>query len=180
MSRTAPTAFALFLASLASLAAATGCATDPSKGYTTASQHRAGIDSVEVVGFTRDKEIYRRGLEMRLTEAIVKRIGLDTPYRILPKGRADTQLRGTIETISQRVLSPIPETGGARELEMILVVSFTWKDLRTGKILAQEKNLRAAGVYIPPVPFSEDFYEGSEAALNQMAVRIVEKMEADW
>ena len=179
MSRAASNTFAPLLVFLVSLAA-TGCATDPSKGYTTASQYREGIDSVEVVAFTRDKEIYRRGLEMRLTEAIVKRIGLATNYSIKPKGRADTQLRGTIETISQQVLSSLPETSGSREMEMILVVSFTWKDLRTGKILAQEKNLRAAGVYIPPAPFSEDFFEGSEAALNQMAIRIVEKMEAAW
>lgn len=165
---------------LAALATAAGCAKDPTKGYTLSSQYRRGIDSVEVVVFTRDKEIYRRGLEMRLTEAIVKRIGLNTPYKIMPKGRADTRLTGTIKAISQRVLSTLPETAAAREMEMIIVVSMRWQDLRTGEILAEETNLRAAGVYISLAPFSEDFFEGSEAALNQLAVRIVEKMEAKW
>lgn len=165
---------------LAGAASCVGCNNDPRQGYTLASQYRPEVKSVVVEAFTRGPELYRRGLEMRLTEAVVKRIAGYTPYKIVYKGQADTKLTGTVEQVSQRVLSSHPDTGGSREMEMIVVVSFRWQDLRTGNILAEEKNIRAAGGYIPLAPFNEDFFQGSEAALNNMAIKIVEKMEAPW
>ena len=156
------------------------CSSDPTQGYQVGNLHRPGIRSVAVPAFTRAKDVYRRGVEIRLTEAVVKQIQTHTPYTVTTRGRADTVLTGTLEQISQRVLNSDTDTGRTRELEMILVVSIRWKDLRTGEILLERKNLRAAGAYIPPAPLSEDFFQGSQDALNRLARRIVETMEADW
>lgn len=79
-----------------------GCNVDPTKGYTLSDQYRKGIRTVAVNVFTRGTNVYRRDIEMRLTEAIVKHIELNTPYKVTSKARADTQLTGTIERISQR------------------------------------------------------------------------------
>ena len=162
------------------LAAAGGCATDPTKGYTTKSQYVEGVKTIAVPIWTRGKEVYRRGIEMRLTEALVKRIELDTPYKVTAKSRADTEIRGKIDRISQRVLSFNPDTGMAREKEITLTVSFTWTDLRSGKVLAKRGNFRQAGTYIPLDPLGEDFFQGSEDVVNKLAVRIVEQMAAEW
>jgi len=162
------------------LACAVGCAADPTKGYTVKSQYVPGIKTVCVPIFTRGKRVYRRGLEFRLTEAVIKRIQLDTPYRVTRKGGADTELRGAIDRVSQRVLSFDPDTGFPRETEITMTVSFTWTDLRNGAILKQHTNFRQADTYIPPPPLSEDFFQGSEGAINKLAKRIVEQMEADW
>ena len=157
-----------------------GCNTDPTKGYTLANQYHQGVDSVAVDVFTRAKDVYRRGLEFRLTEAVVKQIELDTPYKVTDRSRADTLLTGTIVGISQQVMSVNPDTERPRELQMVITVSIRWQDLRTGKIIRTENNIRASGRYIPPVPFREDFFQGSEEAINRLAVRIVEAMEAEW
>jgi len=157
-----------------------GCGSDPRQGYRVGNLYRPGIESVAVPVFTRGKDVYRRGVEIRLTEAVVKHLQTHSPYQVTTRGRADTVLTGTIEQISQRVLNSDTDTGRTRELEMIIVASIRWKDLRTGKILLEQKNLRAAGSYIPPAPLSEDFFQGSQDALNRLARRIVEKMEADW
>ena len=159
---------------------ACGCNSDPTRGYRVGNLYRPGIRSVAVSAFTRGKDVYRRGVEIRLTEAVAKHIQTHTPYTVTTRGRADTILTGTVEQISQRVLNSDPDTGRTRELEMILVASIRWKDLRTGEILLERKNLRAAGAYIPPAPLSEDFFQGSQNALNRLARRIVETMEADW
>ena len=160
--------------------AAGGCNTDPTKGYTLKNQYREGINTVAVNIFTRGQSVYRRELEMRLTEAIVKRISLDTPYKIAKKARADTLLSGTIEEISQRSMSYDSKTGMPREKELIVVISLHWVDLRSGDVLVKDKDLRAHGIYVTASPLSEDFFQGSEDALNRLAKRVVEKMEADW
>lgn len=157
-----------------------GCTDDPTKGYTLRSPHRGGIRTVAVPIWTRGKGVYRRELEMRSTQAIVKRIELDTPYKVTRKARADTLLAGTIDLVEQRILSMNPDTGMPRELELTLHVSFKWTDLRSGKALVERSNFRVAGTYIPSAPFSEDFFHGSEDVVSRLARRVVEQMEADW
>lgn len=175
MSRRYPQA-ALAVAMLLTLAAG-GCSTDPTKGYTLASMYEANIDSVAVPIFARSRDVYRRDLEFRLTEAVKKRIALDTPYRIRTVSEADTELTGTIELISQRVLSSNPDTGHPRDQEILMVLSFTWKDLRSGRTLRDVQNFRVAADYIPDVSLSEDFFQGSEDLINKAARLIVQQMQ---
>jgi hypothetical protein len=164
---------------LAGVMAAAGCAEDPTKGYSLKSQYVGGVKTVAVPIFQRGKQVYRRGLEMRLTEAVIKRIELDTPYKVTSKSRADTELRGSLDLISQRVLSFNPDTGLPQETEITLTATFTWTDLRDGTVRKQAR-VRQADTYLPRAPFREDFFQGSEGAVNKLARRIVEHMEADW
>lgn len=154
---------------------------DPTKGYTTISQYRPDIKTVAVPIFRRGTYEYRRDIEFRLTEALVKQIEAQTPYKVVDKGRADTLLTGTIQSIDPQVLSFIPHTGRAREIQLRVIVDFTWQDLRgPGKVLVEKKNFRVAAEYIPEAPFSEDLFLGSEDAFNEMARRIVEQMAQPW
>ncbi len=171
----------LLLTAFVAATATTGCcSSDPTKGYTLRSQYDTAIKTVAVPIWTRGRQVFRRELEMRLTEAVVKKVELNTPYKVVDKSRADTELRGTIDTVSQRVLSFNPDNGLPRETEITLAVSFTWTDLRSGKTIREVANLRQSAVYIPPSPLNEDFFQGSEDAVNRLAERIVEQMESDW
>ena len=167
----------LCVVALGWLLAATGC--EPF-GYTARNQYRKGIRTVCVPMWTRGKDVYRRDLEIRLTQALVKRIELDTPYKVVLKDRADTILTGSIEQISQATLSFNPDTGNPREVEVAFVVSFKWEDQRTGNTLVKKKVFRVAAVYLPDDPFDENFFRGSEDLMDRLARRIVETMEADW
>ncbi|MGC9454864.1 MAG: LPS assembly lipoprotein LptE [Phycisphaerae bacterium] len=157
-----------------------GCARTPSEGYSFSGGYPDDVRTVAVPIWNVGKNVYRREMEFRLTEALVKRIELDTPYKVAEKTDADTLLSGTIDNISQRVLSTNPDTGLPREMEMTLTVSFQWSDLRTGKIRAERSNVRVSGTYIPHEPLSEDFFTGSEDVINRLARRVVEQMESDW
>ena len=158
-----------------------GCASDPAKGYSIqADLYRPGIKTVAVPLWRQGTQVYRRDLEMRLTEALVKRIELDTPYKVTDKSKADTMLEGTIVSVSQRVLSFNPRQGTPRDQQVRIVVDLTWTDLRTGEVLVKRKGLRAAGVYYPAEPLSEGFFQGSADAINRLAQRIVETMERPW
>jgi len=175
---------AAMLAVAAASLAAGGCGT----------LYHSNVKSVAVPIWQRGPGVYRRGLEFRLTEAIIKRIELDTPYKVTDKSKADTMLEGTIVRVSQSVLSFNPRLATPRDEQIRIVVRLKWTDLRTGEVLHEERNLRAAGVYyparrldesevsgtVPASPFDEDFFEGSSSAINRMAQLIVEKMEKPW
>ena len=170
---------ALLCAVLASAALA-GCAADGVGGYSAESLWPQGIATVAVPLWTRDVEVFRRDLEFRLTEAVIKRIEAQTPYRVAGRAEADTLLTGRIVQVTQQVLSLNPDTGRPRQLEVQLVVAFTWTDLRTGRELVTVPRLAAAGLYTPADPFDEDFFQGSAAAMDEVALRVVESMEQPW
>jgi len=157
-----------------------GCSGDGTTGYTTQSQFPSDVKTVYIPVWTRGKDVYRRDIEMRLTEALVKRLQQNTPYRIAKKGEADTELSGEIIRIDQEVLHYNPDTGKAREIGMLFTVNFTWKDLRSGKILVSREKFQVSTTYIPDEEFNEDFFVGSEDLVNKLARLIVEQLESDW
>lgn len=173
-------ALPLLLAVLAVLTCAAGCSSDGTGGYTTSSMYRDNISTVAVPIWKRGSAVYRRDVERRLSEAIIKRLELDTPYKVVDKSKADTLLEGVLTGYGQRVMSFDPATGNPRDIEVTLFVNFTWTDLRNGDILVQKEKFRATGVYYPTAPFAEDPYIGAEDALNQLAKRIVETLEKPW
>jgi hypothetical protein len=168
----------LLLAAGAMLSA--GCDGDPSTGYTMRSLYPEDVKSVAVDMFQRGPAVYRREIETRLTKAVVKRIQLDTPYRIEPKASADTVLTGSLELVEQAVVFNNPDTGRPREKEITFTVDVVWKNQRTGEEKLNVRNLRVTGTYLPHEPFSENFYQGSEDLINRLARRIVEQMERPW
>jgi hypothetical protein len=149
-------------------------------GYTTSDQYRPGIKTVAVDMWGRGKDVYRRELEMRLTEAVVKRIEQDTPYKVTTKARADTLLTGSIDEVAQRTLNFNTDTGLPRETEITFTVSFVWKDLRSGQTLVEKKGMQVSGRYTRQDPLMEDFFQGSENVINRLARQVVEKMEQPW
>ncbi len=156
-----------------------GCNADPTKNYTLASQYPDDVRTVAVQIFTRGPNVYRRGLEFRLTEAVIKHIELNTNYKVVDKEHADTEMTGTITGVSQRTMSMVKDVSNPREKEVLISASMQWQDLRSGDVLRRSK-VRAAGSYIPLEPFEEDFFQGSEDAIDKLARRIVEEMENEW
>jgi hypothetical protein len=157
--------------------AGVGCSNDPNTGYTMDPPFRKQIKTVHVPIWTRGKDVYRREIEFQITEAVQKRIQAYTPYRLASKGRADTELTGSLDEVVQRPLSINPDNGLAREMEITFIVSFKWVDIATGHILAEEPHLHVSGTYYPISPLNEDFFEGSQDVINKLAERVVEHME---
>jgi hypothetical protein len=150
---------------------ATGC------GYSTKPPFREDIQTVHVEMF-QSKE-FRRELEFELTEALVKRIEMDTPYRIADKAHADTLFTGEVLEVLQNVLGNQFPNDQPREIGATIVVRYRWEDQRTGEILVERPRFVHMVNYIPPV--GETFAKGVEVrGIDQMAERIVETMETDW
>ncbi|MCE5278301.1 MAG: LPS assembly lipoprotein LptE [Planctomycetaceae bacterium] len=170
------TAYLLLATTVAALIAA-GCT---NTGYTMQDQYRTGIKTVAVPVWSRGKDVYRRDIELRMTEAVIKQIELQTKYKVADKTGADTLLTGRIDDISQLVLSYDAASGNAREIEVVVTLSFVWTDLRSGKELAKIPAMTVAGTYIPLSPYTEEFFQGSETVLNKAARMVVEQMAEPW
>lgn len=146
-------------------------------GYSTKRPFPSGISTVHVE-MLQSRE-FRRELEFELTEALIKRIEMDTPYRIADAEHADTIFSGEILEVRQNVLGKRFDTGTPREQGAQVAIRYRWKDQRNGRILVERPRFVHQVGYIPAV--GETFDKGVRVrGIDQMAERIVETMETDW
>jgi len=153
-----------------------GCSLLTGCGYSTKRPFSTDIQTIHVEMF-QSKE-FRRELEFRLTESVIKRIEMDTPYRIAPRKTADAVLTGEILKVENRTFGKDFDTNLPREIGSTVVVRFRLQDLRTGAILVERPRFVFQTSYIPPV--GETFTQGMTRAMDGMAVQIVEAMESTW
>ncbi|MFP4356564.1 MAG: LPS assembly lipoprotein LptE [Phycisphaerae bacterium] len=146
-------------------------------GYSFERPYRPDVDSVSVELFARGGQVFRREIELQATEAVIKRIQQQTDYTITDRGRADTLLSGTIDVVSQTILSTEPDQGLPRESEVTFNVSFVWTDRRSGQTLAERKNMIVAGNYVRLDPLDEGFQTARDQAIDELSRRLVEAME---
>ena len=123
---------------------------------------------------------FARGLEVELTDAIIKEIQSKTPWRVAPEGTANTTLVGTLTNSRMRRLSTGNATGMSQELSVELTVDFDWKDVRSGKSLVSRKSFTAAESFVPATPANERVEAGQHAAIQRLARDIVAELRSNW
>lgn len=154
----------------------TDVASKKSSGYRWASLYRDDVRTVAVPIFT--NRSFRRGVEFSLSKAIVNQLEATTPYKVVSREHADTILEGEILDIHTRTLSPDIRTGVPQEQLYIVRVNFSWKDLRTGKILVSRRRFEQSTTYYPTL--GEGQFVGSQQNVERLAVAIVQELQADW
>jgi hypothetical protein len=168
----AGSALALFAVTVAVLS---GCAGDPSKGYSFTSSYDQRIKTVAVPMFK--NPTFMHGVEFELTDAIIKEIQRSTPWKVSPAG--STTLTGSITDARLDKLST-GRQGLAQELTVTLSVDFEWKDNATGKVLVGRRNFTSSEAFVPARPVGERIETGQSASVQALARDIVSQMRADW
>jgi hypothetical protein len=163
-------------ASSAKPQAAEGKGTGTGTGYHWSSIYRADIQTVAVPIFKSND--FQRGVEFALTKALVNQIEANTPYKVVPRERADTILEGEIVQVSISTLSKDTKSGVPQDQLLDLVVDFTWKDLKTGRILVARRGLEKTASFYPTL--GEGRATGTQQATEQMALTIVHELQSDW
>ena len=108
------------------------CGCNGMAGYSNQSLFPEDVRSVCVEMF--DNQTFRRGVEYELSDALAKRIEVDTPYKIVSDSdRADTVISGQIVSIGEYSLSTDREIGSVLEKEVLLRAVVNWKNLKTGQ-----------------------------------------------
>lgn len=145
-------------------------------GYKAGGPFRTDVETVYVDMLGSND--FRRDIEFTLTEAIKKRIGSDTPYRVATRETADTILVGDVLEVRQAAFAPDFRSQQPRETQLTLAVRVQWKDARTGRLLVDRPVLLQAVDYLPAAGETEEF--ARERAIDKMAARIVELMYEEW
>jgi hypothetical protein len=148
----------------------------PGCGYRAGELYRPDIQTVHVEMFA-SKE-FRRDLEFTLTEAVKKRINLDTPYRLAAKEKADTILSGEVLEERQAAFAPDYRSRLPREKTLTLAVRVQWKDLRSGRVLVDQPVELQAADYLTPTGETEAWAQ--QRAIDLLARKIVAKMYDEW
>jgi outer membrane lipopolysaccharide assembly protein LptE/RlpB len=166
---------------IAALTALAGCgynnnSNSNSSGYQWKSVYRQDIRTVAVPIFK--STVYERGVEFSLSKALVQQIEANTPYKVVPRERADTILEGEIVTVDIHTLSNDRFSAIPQEQLLDITVDFTWKDLRTGKILVSRRGVEQTATFYPTL--GEGRATGTQAASERLALSIVQELQADW
>jgi hypothetical protein len=121
---------------------------------------------------------FRREMEFKLTEALKKRIAVETPYRLAAKEKADTILQTEVLGEQQAAFAPDFRSRLPREKQLTLAVRVQWKDVRTGRILADHPAVLQSADYLVGAGEPEDLAQ--ERAIDRLAARIVSMLYEDW
>ena len=153
-----------------------GSAANAPAGYQWKSLYRGDVKSVAVPIFT--NRTFYRGVEFNLTEAVAQQLEAQSPYRIAPRDKADTVLEGEITRVRLRTLSEDRIAEIPQEQVYTIRVTFTWKDLRTGKILVERRDFEQAAPYYPTL--GEGQFVGQQQNVERLALAIVQELQAAW
>ena len=175
--RSAAPGLRVLVLALAVLSIGSGC------GYVVGPKHREQVRSIAVPVFSCDDD--RRGLGLRLTEAVHKEIERRLPYRIVPSPQADSRLSGRVLAVYKDVLGET-RNDDPRTLQMQLAVEVTWTDTRTRQILAKRvvADDSPAVTLMTDTRFSPEMGQSmataSQEMIDRMARRIVDLLETPW
>jgi len=153
-----------------------GVGSEPKGGYQWHSLYREDVKTVAVPVFT--NKDYNRGLEFSLTQAVIKQLESKSPYKVVPRERADTILEGEIVKVTYYRQGQDPITAVPNEQLYTILINFTWRDLRTGQIYTNRQNFEQSAEYYPTL--AEGPFAGSQDAIEKLALAIVQEMQADW
>ena len=144
---------------------------------------RPGIRTVHVAVARNDT--FRHDLGIRLTEALIREIETRTPYKVTGDPNADSRLECRVVNETKVVLT---ETGtdDPRGLDAAVSVRANWMS-RNGEMLMQNAIVPTGELAIE---FSQDsrfvpeagqsISTATDAAIEQLASRIVSQMELRW
>ncbi|MHC4995166.1 MAG: LPS assembly lipoprotein LptE [Planctomycetota bacterium] len=155
-----------------------GCASDGQQGYSSEELYDPSFRSVAVNLF--ENRSFYREIEFQLTEALTKEIESRTPYKVTHAGGADTQITGTILSANKRLLSRSRDGGIGQELQLTVIASFEWKDLRSGRIVRKRSTISGTGEFVPALGLSEPVEIARHEAVSELSREIVSVMRSDW
>lgn len=161
-------------------------------GYSTRPNYDPTIRTVYVPIFRNVS--FRKGVEFKLTEAVVREIESKTPFRVVNcREQADTELLGRVVNWRKGMIN-FDQLGEVREAEVGLAVELTWRDLRAGRgadvlsapgVPGGEAQPTAPPILVEPIATFIPELGGSlgsaeKQVVDHLAVRIVHMMEKGW
>lgn len=165
-----------FVLALGLAIVASGCSSDPTRGYSFTSSYDDRVQSVSISVF--QNETFHPGLEADVTGALIRRVQRDTPWNVTSADTAQTTVTGTIRDVQIRRLTQDNEGGITQQAAVRVVADFEWRSNVTGRVLARQINVAVTESFIPAA--GEPLEVGLSAAADELAGVILEAMRSVW
>ena len=153
-------------------------------GYTQKMVLPRGIKTIHVNTFQNKVPLgkvyaYEPGLEMKITNAIIRRLHLDGNLKVVDRQKADALLEGDLISFDQEGV----RFNGLERIEeyrLYLVVNLRLRDRKTGDILWEEPNFSGDASYFVLGPRAVSRGEAADRMVERLARNIVDRIVEDW
>lgn len=153
-------------------------------GYTQKTLLPGGIQTIYIPTFRNaipasELYAYRPGLEIDVTNAVIKRFNYDGNLRVVSRERADAVLEGAIIAYEQEALR---FTSADRPLEqrLHLVVDIKLINQKTGETIFHEPNFSGTTLFELNDEQGARRISAAEDAVARLARNIVDRVVEDW
>lgn len=160
-------------------------------GYTTGSLLPSHLKTIYVDNFANkidisrepsDKygyEMYRSGMESDITKAVINKFIFDGNLSIVRSEEADLILTGELINYTKEPLR-YDTSDNVEEYRVLVSVNMELKDTTTGKSMWKENGFTGESTYWITGPVAKSENSAVQAAIDDLADRIVEKTTEGW
>lgn len=122
---------------------------------------------------------YEPGLEIKITNAIIRRLHQDGNLRVSTRDKSDVVLEANLISFDQEGLR---FTGLERieEYRVYVTLSLKLRDAKTGEILWEEPNFSGDASYFVLGPRASSRGQAAERAIERLARNTVDRIVEDW
>jgi len=116
------------------------------------------------------------GIEEKLTESLINALVKDNTLKVVPEGRADSVLRGSVVDYKKEAYT-YDENENVKEYIVRIYVNASFEDLRKKRELWKEERLEGWGTYLAQ---GETEDKAQERAIDKLSEDLVNKLIAGW
>ena len=122
---------------------------------------------------------YVPGLEISITNAIIKRLNRDGNLRVVPKEEADAVLESELVSFDQEGLR-FNNLESVEEYRLYLVLAMRLRNVKTGQIIWEEPNFSGDAEYFVSGVRTIAREEAAQQAVERLARNVVDRVVEDW
>ena len=133
-------------------------------------QNRVPIDQVYA---------YEPGLEIKMTNAIIRRLQRDGNLKVVSQEKADAVLEGELTRFDQEGLR-FSNLERVEEYRIYLFVALRLRDQKTGQIIWEEPSFSGDAAYFVLGPRAVSRTKATDEAVEKLARNVVDRIVEDW
>lgn len=153
-------------------------------GYTTKIVLPTGIHTIYIETFRNKIPLgrlyaYEPGLEIKITNSVIRRLEVDGNLKVLPREKADAVLEGDLIGFDQEGLR-FSGLERIEEFRLYVVVALRLRNLKTGQILWEEPDFSGDTSYFVQGGRAISRSQAADKAIERLARNVVDRIVEDW
>ena len=122
---------------------------------------------------------YQQGLEMDITNAVIRGLHQDGTLKVVEQGKADAILKTDLLSFEQEGLR-FNQLESVEEYRLFIVVKLRLEDAKTGELIWEEPNFTGDNEYYVTDITTIGEQEAAQDAVANLAHNVVDRIVEDW